>query len=70
MARRPYDPLAFVPSPDVIREKLLETLTLAERLRLLLDFSERLRLPLGLNSAGEDQDEQQRYDARHEDGLR
>jgi hypothetical protein len=46
MARRPYDPLAFVPSPDVIREKLRETLTLAERLRLLLDLSERLRLPL------------------------
>ena len=46
MARRPYDPLAFVPSPDVLREKLRETLTLAERLRLLLELSERLRLPL------------------------
>ncbi len=46
MVRRPYDPLAFVPSPDVIRDKLRETLTLAERLRLLLDLSERLRLPL------------------------
>jgi hypothetical protein len=42
MARQPYDPLAFVPSPDVIRKKLSETLTLAERLRLLLDLSERL----------------------------
>jgi hypothetical protein len=46
MARRPYDPLAFVPSPDVIREELRETLTLAERLRLLLELSERLRRPL------------------------
>ena len=46
MARRPYDPLAFVPSPDVIREKLRETQTLAERLRLLLELAERLQLPL------------------------
>jgi hypothetical protein len=46
MARRPYDPLAFVPSPEVIREELREALTLAERLRLLLDLSERLRRPL------------------------
>ena len=44
--RRLYDPLAFVPSPDVIREKLCETLTLAERLRLLLELAERMRLPL------------------------
>ncbi len=46
MPRRPYDPLAFVPSPDAIREKLNETLTLAERLRLLLELAERLHLPL------------------------
>jgi len=46
MARRPYNPLAVIPSPDAIREKLGETLTLAERLRLLLDLAERLRLPL------------------------
>lgn len=46
MARRPFDPFAFVPPPDVIREKLRETLTLAERLRLLLDLAERLRLPV------------------------
>jgi hypothetical protein len=46
MARRPYDPLAFVPSPDVVREQLRETLSLAERLRLLLELAERLRLPL------------------------
>jgi hypothetical protein len=46
MARHQFDPLTFVPSPDVIREKLRETLTLAERLRLLLDLAERLRLPV------------------------
>lgn len=46
MARKPYDPLHFVPTPDVVREKLMETLTLAERLRLLLDLAERLSLPL------------------------
>lgn len=44
--RRPYDPLAFVPSPEAIRDKLRETLTLAERLRLLLELAERLHLPL------------------------
>ncbi|MBP3955038.1 hypothetical protein J8F10_07050 [Gemmata sp. G18] len=46
MTRRPYDPLAFVPHPDVVRDKLRETLTLAERLRLLLELAERLQLPL------------------------
>lgn len=46
MTRRPYDPFAFVPSPDVIREKLRETQTLAERLRLLLKLSERLHKPI------------------------
>lgn len=46
MARQPYDPLAFVPSPEAIRDKLRETLTQAERLRLLLDLAERLRLPI------------------------
>ena len=46
MARRPYDPLACIPSPDVIREKLREALTRAERLRLLLEIAERLRLPV------------------------
>jgi hypothetical protein len=45
MPRRPYDPLEFVPSPDVVRAKLTETLTLADRLRILLDLSERLHLP-------------------------
>lgn len=45
MPRRPYDPLACIPSPDVVREKLRETLTLAERLRRLLDLSEQLHIP-------------------------
>jgi hypothetical protein len=46
MPRKSFDPLLCVPSPDVIRDKLRETLTLAERLRILLDLSERLRLPV------------------------
>ncbi len=46
MARRPYDPLNFVPSPEVVRDKLREALTLAERLRLLLELAERLHPPL------------------------
>ena len=46
MARQPYDPLTFVPAPDVIQKKLRETLTLAERLRLLRELSERLRLSI------------------------
>ena len=46
MARRPYDPLDFVPSPEIVRQKLAETLTLAERLRILLELAERLRLPV------------------------
>jgi hypothetical protein len=43
MPHKPYDPLAWVPSPEIVRQKLAETLTLAERLRILLDLSERLR---------------------------
>ncbi len=50
MARQPYDPLHFVPSPEVVREKLHETMTLAERLRLLLELAERMRLPLAIAS--------------------
>ena len=46
MARRFYDPLDFVPSPEIVRQKLKDALTLAERLRILLDLAERLRLPL------------------------
>ena len=46
MASKCFDPLAFVPSPDVVREKLQETQTLALRLFMLLDLSERMGLPL------------------------
>jgi hypothetical protein len=47
MTRRPYyDPLDFVPSPEIVRQKLSETERLAERLRVLLELAERLRLPL------------------------
>jgi hypothetical protein len=46
LPRKPYDPLAVIPSPDAIRERLAETMTLAERLRILLDLAEQLRLPL------------------------
>lgn len=46
MARRPYDPLDFVPSPEIVRRKLTEVQTLADRLRILLELAERLRLPL------------------------
>jgi hypothetical protein len=44
MARRPYDPLDFVPSPEIVRQRLTEALSLAERLRILLELAERLRL--------------------------
>jgi hypothetical protein len=43
--QKPYDPLAVIPSPDAIRKRLTETLTLAERLRILLELAERLHLP-------------------------
>jgi hypothetical protein len=46
MTRRRYDPLDFVPSPEIVRQKLSETERLAERLRVLLELAERLRLPL------------------------
>jgi hypothetical protein len=46
LPRKPYDPLAVIPSPEAIRERLTETLTLAERLRILLELAERLRLPV------------------------
>ena len=46
MPRKQVDPLAVIPSPEAIRQRLTETLTLAERLRILLDLAERLHLPL------------------------
>ena len=42
MARRTYDPLGCIPAPDAVRDKLTETLTLAERLRILLALSEQI----------------------------
>jgi hypothetical protein len=50
VARKPYDPLAFVPEPQVVREHLAETLTLAERLKMLLDLAERVHMPLTVAS--------------------
>jgi hypothetical protein len=43
--KKPFDPLAMLPSADAIRQRLNETLTLAERLRILLKTVEQLRLP-------------------------
>jgi hypothetical protein len=43
LPRKPYDPLAVIPSPDAIRQRLTETLTLAERLRILLEVAESVR---------------------------
>ena len=43
MSRKTFDPLACIPTPDAVRQKLKETLSLAERLRILLDLSERLQ---------------------------
>jgi hypothetical protein len=47
MVRRLYDPLVCISSPDAIRPRLQETLTLAERLWLLLEMSERLQTAEG-----------------------
>jgi hypothetical protein len=46
LPRKEYDPIARIPSPEVLRERLSQTLTLAEKLRILLEVSERLRLPV------------------------
>jgi len=46
MPRRTFDPLACIPAPEIVREKLNEAETLAQRLRILLELAERLRLPL------------------------
>jgi len=46
LSRKPYDPLAVIPSPEAIRQRLTETLVLAERLRILLELAERLQSPL------------------------
>lgn len=41
--RKKYDPLHFIPSVEVVREKLEETLELADRLKILLEVAERIR---------------------------
>ena len=46
MTRKPFDPLAVIPSAEAVRQRLDETLTLAERLRILLELAEQLRLPI------------------------
>ncbi|QJW93125.1 hypothetical protein [Frigoriglobus tundricola] len=46
MTSRSYNPLACIPSPEIVRRKLHETEALAARLRILLDLAERLRAPL------------------------
>jgi hypothetical protein len=42
--KQQYDPLARIPSPEAIRERLSQTLALAEKWRILLEVAERLRL--------------------------
>jgi hypothetical protein len=44
MINRSYNPLACIPSPEVVRRKLHETEALAARLRILPDL-ERLHTP-------------------------
>ena len=46
LAKKSFDPLALIPPPEAIRQRLRETVTLAERLRILLELAERLQLPL------------------------
>ena len=43
MAAKPYNPLTTIPSPEAVRRRLEETLTLARQLRILLRLSERLQ---------------------------
>ena len=42
--RKLYDPLAAIPSPEAVRERLSQTLVLAEKFRILLEVAERLQL--------------------------
>lgn len=47
MARtKHFDPLQWVPAPEIIRDELVAAETLAARLRILLELAERLQLPL------------------------
>jgi hypothetical protein len=42
MTKRDYDPLAFIPSADVIRRQLAEAEELARRWRVLLHTAEQI----------------------------
>ena len=42
MARRDFDPLTFIPPASVLRRRLEETESLAERFRVLLSVAERI----------------------------
>lgn len=47
MARRSYDPLTVLPSPDAIRDRLREAQALVGRLTVLLAVAEVIRDPMG-----------------------
>jgi hypothetical protein len=47
MARRKFDPLTFIPSPDVLRRELAEYEDTARRLRILLEVSEKIHSAAG-----------------------
>jgi hypothetical protein len=51
MARCIFDPLAFVPRPETVRTEIAKTLSLAERLRILLELAERMHIARDANSA-------------------
>jgi hypothetical protein len=42
MSHREYDPLAAIPRPEVVREKLNDVERIAQRLRTLLRVSEEI----------------------------
>jgi hypothetical protein len=39
---KPYDPLTYIPGPDILRRQLEETELLASRLRILLRVAEEI----------------------------
>jgi hypothetical protein len=43
--KQPFNPLNLIPSPEAIQKRLTETEALVERLRILLEVAERLRMP-------------------------
>lgn len=58
---RDYDPLACIPSPGIVRKKLLDAQRKADRLRTLLRVSEELY-------EGEPGNDQANEPLRHESG--